>query len=31
LSSFNQMVKILVHNGQSWKAEQQSSKLLVGL
>ena len=35
VEQLNQMVKILVHNGvhngQSWRAEQQSSKLLVGL
>jgi excisionase family DNA binding protein len=31
VEQLNQTVKMLVHDGQSWKAEQQSSKLLVGL
>jgi hypothetical protein len=31
VEQLNQTVKILVHNGPSWSAEQQSSKLLVGL
>jgi excisionase family DNA binding protein len=31
LEQLNQAVKMLVHNGPSWRAEQQSSKLLVGL
>ena len=31
VEQLNQTVKILVHNGPSWRAEQQSSKLLVGL
>ena len=31
VEQLNQTVKILVHDGQSWRAEQQSSKLLVGL
>jgi excisionase family DNA binding protein len=29
IEQLNQTVKILVHNGPSWRAEQQSSKLLV--
>jgi excisionase family DNA binding protein len=31
VEQLNQTVKMLVHDGQSWRAEQQSSKLLVGL
>ena len=31
LEQLNQAVKIFVHNGPSWRAEQQSSKPLVGL
>jgi len=31
VEQLNQTVKILLHDGQSWRAEQQSSKLLVGL
>jgi excisionase family DNA binding protein len=31
VEQLNQTVKILVHNGPSWRAEQQSSKPLVGL
>jgi hypothetical protein len=31
LGQLNQAVKIFVHNGPSWRAEQQSSKPLVGL
>jgi CheY-like chemotaxis protein len=31
VEQLNQTAKILVHNGQSWRAEQQSSKPLVGL
>jgi hypothetical protein len=31
VEQLDQTVKILVHNGPSWRAEQQSSKLLVGL
>ena len=31
VEQLNQAVKILVHNGPSWRAEQQSSKFLVGL
>jgi excisionase family DNA binding protein len=31
VEQLNQTVKMVVHDGQSWRAEQQSSKLLVGL
>jgi len=31
VEQLNQTVKMLVHDGQSWRAEQQSPKLLVGL
>jgi hypothetical protein len=31
VEQLNQTVKMLVHNGASWRAEQQSSKPLVGL
>ena len=31
VEQLNQTVKMLVHNGPSWRAEQQSSKPLVGL
>jgi DNA-binding NtrC family response regulator len=31
VEQLNQTVKILVHNSPSWRAEQQSSKPLVGL
>jgi DNA-binding NtrC family response regulator len=31
VEQLNQTVKILLHDGQSWRAAQQSSKLLVGL
>src|SRR5580704_7241063 len=31
LSGHHQTVRILLHDGQSWRAEQQSSKLQVGL
>ena len=31
LEQLNQAVKILVHHGPNWRAEQQSSKPLVGL
>ena len=31
VEQLNETVKILVHNGPSWRAEQQSSKPLVGL
>jgi excisionase family DNA binding protein len=30
VEQLNQTMKLLVHDGQSWRAEQQSSKLLVG-
>jgi DNA-binding NarL/FixJ family response regulator len=31
VEQLNQAMKILAHNGPSWRAEQESSKLLVGL
>src|SRR5271166_5763554 len=31
VEQLNQTVKILLHDGQSWRTEQQSSKLLMGL
>src|SRR6266436_6005307 len=31
VEQLNQTVKMVVHDGQSWRAKQQSSKLLVGL
>ena len=31
VEQLNQAVKLVVHNGPNWRAEQESSKLLVGL